>query len=147
MMTAHRCDAPGCGRFVRAGAFYCAKHQPSSEADDRIGEQAARQARFREVLEKGDYNALFDDDMSKVMHQAAKALAERGLVEEIGALRMVLNRLMKEEKDLSLLTSNVTRVASVAVQVARAQRAISGDVAQGLTSALTQILTELDDDP
>jgi hypothetical protein len=31
------------------------------------------------------------------------------------------------------------------VQAARAQRAISGDAAQGLTSALTQILTELDE--
>lgn len=145
MMTAHRCQAPGCGRFVRAGAAYCGNHNPFTDVEEVLAGQPELRSKFRERLEQGEYAALFDDHLSKVMHQAAMAVAERGLVDEIGALRLVLARLLMEEDDLSKLAANVTRVASVAVQAARAQRAISGDVAQGLTSALTQILTELDE--
>lgn len=145
MTTAHRCQAPGCGRFVRAGASFCPNHDPLPDVEHVLAERPELRSRFRERLELGDYSALFDDQLSKVLQQAATAVAERGLVDEIGALRYVLARLLMEEDDLSRLTANVTRVASVAVQAARAQRAISGDVAQGLTSALTQILTELDE--
>jgi hypothetical protein len=106
-------------------------------------ERARRAKRFRERLEEGNYRALFDDYLARVITEAA---AERGLVEEIGALRLVLARLLVEEDDLSKLAANVARVASVAVQAARAQRAITGEVAQGLTEALTQILIELDGD-
>lgn len=145
MMTAHRCQTPGCGRFVRAGASFCTKHGPSDALETASDEQAELRSRFRERLEQGEYAGLLDDHMSRVINQAAMAMSEHGLVDEIGALRVVLARLLAEEQDLSKLAANVTRVASVAVQVARAQRAINGDVAQGLTSALTQILTELDE--
>ena len=144
-MTAHRCKAPGCGRFVRAGAMRCTKHEVVDIAVRKSDAIDERQARFRERFERGEYAELFDARMTSILRQAAVALSERGLTDEIGALRYVLARLLTEEEDLSRLTSNVTRVTSVAVQAARAQRAISGDVAQGLTSALTQILTELDE--
>jgi hypothetical protein len=35
-------------------------------------------------------------------------------------------------------------VATVAIQAARAQRAISGEQAEGLTDAITRILVEMD---
>ena len=144
-MTAHRCEAPGCGRFVRAGAIHCSRHEVTGVAVRESEAIDERQARFRERLERGEYAELFDERMAPIIRQAAMALSERGLTDEIGALRYVLARLLMEEQDLTKLASNVTRVTSVAVQAARAQRAISGDVAQGLTSALTQILTELDE--
>lgn len=148
MMTAHRCQAPGCGRFVRAGAALCRKH------DDEVIDvgspvpakrESEARARFRERLKHGEYAALLDEKMSRVIAQAASAMTEQGLADEIGALRVVLVRLLEEEDDVSKLAASVARVASVAVQAARAQRAINGDAAQGLTSALTQILVELDE--
>ena len=145
MMTAHRCQTPGCGRFVRAGASSCGKHSPVDRTERESDEQAEPQTQFQERLAQGEYAALFDDNLSRVINQAAMAMSEHGLDAEIGALRVVLARVLTEEQDLSKLAANVTRVASVAVQVARAQRAINGDVAQGLTTALTQILTELDE--
>ncbi|MGI8977064.1 MAG: hypothetical protein ACR2GS_10120 [Thermomicrobiales bacterium] len=145
MMTAHRCQASGCGRFVRAGSSFCGKHNPLSDVAVALADQSELRSKFRERVERGDYAGLFDDHLSQVMRQAATAVAERGLTDEIGALRYVLARLLMEEDDLTKLAANVTRVTSVAVQAARAQRAISGEVAQGLTSALTQILTELDE--
>ncbi len=145
MMTAHRCQASGCGRIDRAGSSFCGKHNPLSDVAVALADQSELRSKFRERVERGDYAGLFDDHLSQVMRQAATAVAERGLTDEIGALRYVLARLLMEEDDLTKLAANVTRVASVAVQAARAQRAISGEVAQGLTSALTQILTELDE--
>ncbi len=156
--TGRRCAASGCGRFVGAGRVFCARHETIEEREEpALGEAIAvieastaarrererRAKRFRERLEEGNYRALFDASLARVIAEAA---AERGLVEEIGALRLVLARLLVEEDDLSKLAANVARVASVAVQAARAQRAMSGEVAQGLTEALTRILIELDED-
>ena len=41
------------------------------------------------------------------------------------------------------MVTSVTRVASVAVRAAQAQRVISGQAADGLTDALTTILVEV----
>jgi len=145
MMTAHRCETPGCGRFVRAGATHCTEHDAlDTEGEERDAFARAR-ARFQERLERGEYEGLLDENVSQIINQAAKAMAEQGLTDEIGALRFALMRLLAEEKDAAKLAGNVARVASVAVQAARTQRAISGDAAEGLTSALTQILAELDE--
>jgi hypothetical protein len=92
-------------------------------------------------LGEGDYQRLFDGPLREVIAQAA---AERGLADEIGALRVVLARVLVEEDDLSKLVAGVSRLASVTVQAARAQRAIAGEQADGLTEAIAQILAELD---
>ena len=164
-MGSGRCAAAGCGRFVRSGETRCHAHggnpagQEWAEGMHRAAEAAVRVAaergdgeeegerrrraaeEFRRRLEAGDYRGLFDRRLGEVIAQAA---AERGLADEIGALRFVLARLLAEEQDAGRLAASVARVAGVAVQAARAQRAISGELANGLTEALTQILTELD---
>ncbi len=164
----------GCGRFVRAGETLCRGHgaagneggrepatgvaaagQPrrlaavvvrrtaDGEADgEEAGERRRRAGEaFRRRVEAGDSRGLFDRRLGEVIAQAA---AERSLADEIGALRYVLARLLAEEEDPAKLAASVARVAGVAVQAARAQRAVTGDLADGLTAALTQILTELD---
>ena len=42
------------------------------------------------------------------------------------------------------LLEHVSRVAAVSIQAARAQRAINGQLAEGLTDALTTILADLE---
>jgi hypothetical protein len=144
-LARQRCATPGCGRFVRQGATWCRVHE-----DDDLGtaiagfgedERAAVAVEFRRRLDEGDYRRLFDEKLKEVIAQAA---VERGLADEIGALRVVLARLLLEEDDLSKLVAGVARLASVTVQAARAQRAIVGDQADGLTEAIAQILAELD---
>ncbi len=112
------------------------------EDEETAGERRRRAAvRFRRRLKQGDYQGLFEGRLKEVIAQAA---AERSLTDEIGALRFVLARLLAEEDDLTKLATGVARVATVAIQAARTQRAISGELPDGLTEALTQILTELD---
>lgn len=153
-MPAPRCQKHGCGRFTPAGDAFCSLHRDGDEAtagsspspspkvpastvdpDASIG--------FQERLEARSYEALYDGPIANVMHQAAAMVAEKGLLDELGALRIVLARLVMEEQDLTRLATNVARVAHVAVQAARAQRVISGAAAEGLTNALTQILIEI----
>ena len=74
----------------------------------------------------------------------AQAAEEAGVADELGALRIVLARLMEEEDDLVVLAGLVARVASVSIQAARLQRAISGQLAESLTDAVTTILADLE---
>jgi hypothetical protein len=98
-------------------------------------------AAFRARLESGDYRELLGDRLGEVMAQAA---AEAGVSEELGALRIVMARLLTEEEDVVTLAPLIARIASVSIQAARVQRAISGQLAESLTEAITTILAELE---
>ena len=74
----------------------------------------------------------------------AEAAAEAGVADELGALRVVMARLLTEEEDLVVLAPLIARIASVSIQAARVQRAISGQLAESLTEALTTILADLE---
>jgi hypothetical protein len=109
--------------------------------DSSASDRRAAKAAFRARLEAGDYRELFGGRLGEVMAQAAE---EAGVADELGALRIVLARLMEEEDDLVVLAGLVARVASVSIQAARLQRAISGQLAESLTDAVTTILADLE---
>ena len=149
-MGAKRCAAPGCGRFVARGKAGCARHPEAAAVLDGwdgliepiepivLDERAAE---FERRLARGEYRHLFGEVLREIIRQAAN---EPGLADEIGVLRIVLARLLVEESDPKHLAASVSRVAAVAIQAARAQRAISGAQADGLTDAITRILIEMD---
>ena len=146
-MGAKRCAAPGCGRFVARGNAGCARHADMATAlahpIELMGtiELDERAAEFERRLARGDYRHLFGEVLREIIRQAAN---EPGLADEIGVLRIVLARLLVEESDPKHLAASVSRVAAVAIQAARAQRAITGAQADGLTDAITRILIEMD---
>lgn len=110
-------------------------------SDSSAGRRRAAKAAFRARLESGDYRELFGDGLGEVMAQAAE---QADVSDELGALRIVMARLMEEEDDLVVLAGLVARVASVSIQAARIQRAITGQLAESLTDAVTTILADLD---
>jgi hypothetical protein len=143
---------------VAAERRYCPRHEAEADLERVTDEVLAarpvangppgvseRAAVFEERLADRNYRALFDARVIQVMTDAAEHLEQHGLGDEIGALRFVLARLLAEEEDLSRLAGNVSRVVSVAVAAAKAQRAINGEVAHGLVEAFTQILLEVND--
>jgi hypothetical protein len=99
--------------------------------------------RFRERLARGEYRALFEPPLGDVLTQAA---AERPLVNEIGALRVALARLLAEEEDASKLAAGVARIAVVAIQAAKAQRALGEGTSEEVVAALAELLDELDEE-
>jgi hypothetical protein len=125
---------------VRRGAEWCTQH--ADEAGVAVAEPLdERAAEFQRRLANGDYRELFGQVLREIIDQAG---SEQGLADEIGILRVVLAKLLVEESDPAQLATNVARVATVAIQAARAQRAISGEQAAGLTDAITRILVEMD---
>jgi len=111
-----------------------------TEREDQERRRAAA-AEFRGRMEAGDYRGLFGGRLSGLMVQAA---AEGGVDDEIAILRIVMARLVAEEDDPVTLSKAIARIASVSIQAARARRAINGQLAEGLTDAITSILNELD---
>jgi hypothetical protein len=114
---------------------------PARHLDSSAGRRRKAAAAFRARLESGDYRELFGGRLGEVMAQAGE---EAGVADELGALRVVMARLMEEEDDLVVLAGLVARVASVSIQAARIQRAINGQLAESLTDAVTTILADLD---
>jgi hypothetical protein len=114
-----------------------------AERMEREGQERRAEAAtaFRRRMESGDYRELFGERLRALMVQAA---AEGGVADELAILRIVMARLVAEEDDPVTLAKAVARVAAVSIQAARAQRAINGQLADGLTDALTTILMEIE---
>lgn len=109
------------------------------EREDQERRQDAA-AEFRARMDAGDYRGLFGERLAVLMAQAA---ADGSVADELAALRIVMARLLAEEPDPVILAKSIARVAAVSIQAARAQRAINGQLAEGLTEAITAILADL----
>lgn len=142
-MSKPRCQSAGCSRYAVKGHLVCTMHlvnagkiKPQPPGDDDPG------GRFRARLEQAEtYRDLLGPKLGRLMKEAA---AEQDLTDELGTIRLVMARVMDEEPDPVRLANAVSRLTNVAVQVMKAQRVLSGEMADSLTDALTQILLELD---
>jgi hypothetical protein len=141
----NRCAARGCGRWTRAGEEYCAGHRedhPTADGDavDDVGPSRSALAAFRERLAAGDYDAVLGPGLRGALRGAA---ADASLEAEIGALRLVLARLLQEEGDPSRLASGVARVAGVSVQAARLRQSADADVDE-VRATLLKVLADFE---
>lgn len=156
-----RCLVEGCERFVKPGRVVCRDHAATEEGkaamaalramgDMLTGVEADRERRreraaeFQRRLERGEYRALLDGRLREVMAQAAE---ERGLVEELGAARLVLARLLVEEDDLGKLALGVSRIITAAARVERARHAIGAETEHPLIARINDYLASLGNDP
>ena len=98
---------------------------------------------YQYALSLGELAALHNTPINRLIQQAAVEVGEKGVVDELGALRLVLTRLVNEQEDLDVLTANVTRVASVALQAARTQRLIGEGTTEMIAGALALIIDEI----
>lgn len=96
---------------------------------------------FRRRLAGGDYRGLFEEPLPEVMAQAA---AERGLETEVGALRLVLARLLAEETDLGKLALGIARVTTASARLAQTRRALGDGATSEWEEAMQAALDDLD---
>lgn len=130
-----RCAEPGCQRVSSSGSALCALHRVRAVA---MPVTPANGSVFGVLPNDGQLDPV-------LVGLLQKAGTDAGLNGEIGALRLVLHRLLTDhELPVADLARHVARVTAVIAQVCRAQRAISGEMADGITDALTQLLVELD---
>ena len=103
-------------------------------------ERRERAAEFARRLADGKYEALLSKELKQIITEAGR---NGTLLDEIGALRVVLKQLLAEEKNAQRLSESVPRVVGATVRALKAQRAISGETAGDLTEALTRVLLEM----
>jgi hypothetical protein len=115
---------------MRDGEF-CRSHQ--TVLDRAVGRQ------------NGSTDELVRRRIASILLRAGAPDEERAppLDDEIGALRLVLARVLETEEDPRRLAISIPRIVDAMVRATRAQRQVQGDQAEGLTEALTQVLLEL----
>lgn len=134
MARRDHCDYPDCGRFEReVGLGRCSEHRGLPLPLER------ERTHFEAELDAGTYDAIFGE-LKPLILQASR---DANVDSEIGVLRIVLARLLTEETDPFRLASGVSRITSVIVQAQKANKAISGQVADDITGAIATILEEM----
>jgi hypothetical protein len=130
------CARPGCRAWARRGGDCCVAHAPPTTTPPA----AAPASAFQRLLANGQQAELLN-------RRLAQALAEAGhrdtLTDEIGALRVIVLRLLDEEDDPHRLAADVSRLVNAIVRALRAQRTLAGDTAGDLTELVTRVLAEV----
>ena len=149
-MAGKRCAREGCRAWAMRGKESCRAHMavavahPDQATDERAeaarAERAARVAEFKRRMASGKYRDLLERRVVEVMEEAGR---EGELIEEIGALRIVMKKLIAEDDDAERLSVSIPRVVNATVRALKAQHAISGKLAGDLTEALTRVLIEM----
>lgn len=149
-----KCQVPGCTAFARAGKPFCHEHRDTPiepEAGELpyfsrvlLAEQQQieeRRAEFQRRLESGDYKQLFGKATADMIALAAQ---ENGVDTELGALRVVLARVMVEIDDPAEQARVVASVTSAIGRLLRTQQIVSGALVGTLSNAVMALLEELD---
>jgi hypothetical protein len=139
----NRCAARGCGRWTRAGETFCRRHRGDDDERDRESPAEAEGSgddSFRARLTAGDYNALLGPGLRDMLRGAA---ADMSLQDEIGALRIAIARLLREEGDAQRLAAGLARVTDVSVRAARLRGASDAE-REGLPAALLDAAAQFD---
>lgn len=139
-----RCARPGCRAWAMRGRAYCWAHRAAREPADAAETSTSASVGAGVGVSMEETRALFARRVEAVLNRLQSASAEpESLAEEIGALRLVLARLLAGEDDPARLASSIPRIVDTTVRAIRAQRTLSGALAESLTEALTQLLIEL----
>jgi hypothetical protein len=129
------------------GAHYCYAHRTledgggdSVEAPDG---RVARSEEFARAVRSGQADRLIEQAVQRVIRQAGE---EGSLQQEIGALRVVLQRVIAMDGldgDPTKTAATVARLVDSLVRAVKMQRALEGELADDLAGALTTVLIEL----
>ena len=142
-----RCARPGCRAWAVRGATYCYAHRALETDPDETTEtddgRLARSAGFARAVRSGQADRLIEQAVQQVIRQAGE---EGSLQQEIGALRIVLQRVIAMDAldgDPAQTAATVARLVDSLVRAVKMQRALKGDLADDLAGALTTVLIEM----
>lgn len=146
-MTSKRCAHPGCRAWAMRGASYCYAHRAMEQLDDVPGETAMgrleRSDSFARAVRSGQADRLIEQAVQQVIRQAG---TDGSLQQEIGALRIVLQRVIAMDAldgDPTKTAATVARLVDSLVRAVKMQRALEGELADDLAGALTTVLIEM----
>lgn len=131
MGNSRACQRAGCRAWAMRSGDFCRSHQ--SVLDRAVDRQT------------DGTDELVSRRIASILLRAGVPDQDRAppLDDEIGALRLVLARVLESEEDPRQLATSIPRIVDAMVRATRVQRQVQGDQAEGLTEALTQVLLEL----
>lgn len=150
-----RCLRDGCRAWAMRGGLFCRAHREwSSELDgiddlaetdvqDEPSVRATRTATFAGQVREGRLDAAVEEAVRSAIVACG---AELSLGAEIGALRLVLQRVIAVdalESDPKDLAVTMTRLVDSITRTIRLQRTLSGGQADTIADAVTTVLLEL----
>ena len=146
-MAGGRCAEPGCGRFVGRREVFCGRHADGAAVEEGRGAGGAAGGTGAGVPAGDGREAAprrgGEGPGARLAAALARAAADPGLDEEVGALRLTLARLLREEEaDPLKVATAVARLAAVGVQAARTRRALAEDGPDELLAAVESWLEE-----
>lgn len=100
----------------------------------------ARDAELARRLAAGRYRDLLPAAVQQLIREAGQ---DDTLREEIGALRLVMTRLVARETPDEVLAEHLPRIVNTTLRALKAQRTLAGETAGDLTAALTRVLIEM----
>lgn len=127
-----KCAHPGCRAWARRGSEFCQAHQP------RVGPEAL--APDGATAGEGFYAQLFTPEELAAL---ARTAADFSLLEEIGILKVLIRRVLARNGHSAETLKLVGRAVDQLARAWRVERAISGEAADGLASAMGKVLDEL----
>jgi len=86
---------------------------------------------YHQAVAAGTMRALAGTSEYQLVRLAGADAIANGITDEIGALRLVLARLVNEQQDLKALAEGVVKVTSVAIRAAQVHHALVKDAATG----------------
>jgi hypothetical protein len=95
------------------------------------------------ALQAGSVEPLLTSGIARIIAEAGSGSGNDGIAQVLGTLRVVLHRLVTEERDLDALTRNVARITSILIRAARVQHQITSQDAASIVDALAVILAEI----
>jgi hypothetical protein len=125
------------------GAAWCSAHR--SDAGDeplRLDAREERIDRFAEIVRAGNHAGLIEAALQAAL---AASASERHLTAEIGALRLMFQRVVATELldgDPRETTQTMTRLVDAIIRALRMEQTLAGSFEDEFRAAVTRVFTE-----
>lgn len=138
------CAREGCRAWARRGWQYCAAHgrQIVAAAERAPAGNGAEATASGAAWVRGQW-AVAELRRLEELAAGLTSGAATGLAGEIGAARLALARLLRQEDDPVRLADGIAKAASVVFKARQLERLTSGEAADSLAGAATRILEEM----
>ncbi len=143
-----RCARAGCRAWAMRGhgASFCVAHR--DDAEDGVpgveppDERRQRSERFAELVRTGAHRDLIDATLQAALDACA---SERSLAIEIGALRLMLQRIVATDLldgDPREITQTMTRLVDAIIRALRMEQTLAASFEEDLRAAVTRVFAE-----
>lgn len=138
-----RCARSGCRAWAMRGANYCSAHRSDAVVDQEFPDKRQERVdRFAELVRAGKHAGLIDAALQAALDACA---GERRLTIEIGALRLMLQRVVATELldgDPRETTQTLTRLVDAVIRALRMEQTLAASFETEFRAAVTRVFAE-----